>query len=92
MLESLNKTKNTEENKKLLQLIKSGSVDLEKEIKEMSKDEMKNENPYEIVDVVKKILQFNRQKQQGQGLKISTPDQMLSRLPITLPQLQARNN
>ena len=29
-----------------------------------------------------------RRNQQGQGLKILTPDQMLSRLPITLAQLQ----
>ena len=33
-----------------------------------------------------------RRKQQGQGLKILTPDQMLSRLPITLAQLKAGNN
>ena len=31
-------------------------------------------------------------KQQGQGLKILTPQQMLSRLPILLAQLQAGNN
>ena len=28
----------------------------------------------------------------GQGLKILTPNQMLSRLPICLAQLKARNN
>ena len=28
----------------------------------------------------------------GQGLKILTPEQMLSRLPISLAQLKARNN
>ena len=33
-----------------------------------------------------------RRNQQGQGLKILTPDQMLSRLPITLAQLKAENN
>ena len=33
-----------------------------------------------------------RRNQQGQGLKILTPDQMLSRLPITLAQLKAGNN
>ena len=31
-------------------------------------------------------------KQEGQGLKILTPEQMLSRLPILLAQLQAGNN
>ena len=33
-----------------------------------------------------------RRNQPGQGLKILTPDQMLSRLPITLAQLKAGNN
>ena len=33
-----------------------------------------------------------RRNQQRQGLKILTPDQMLSRLPITLAQLKAGNN
>ena len=31
-------------------------------------------------------------EQPGQGLKILTPDQMLSRLPITLARLKAGNN
>ena len=31
-------------------------------------------------------------EQRGQGLKILTPSQMLSRLPITLAQLKAGNN
>ena len=30
----------------------------------------------------------NKQIQEGQGVKILTPDQMLSRLPITLAQLK----
>ena len=37
------------------------------------------------------ILEFNRQ-QQGKGLKILKPKQMLSRLPISLAQLKAGNN
>ena len=44
------------------------------------------------LDAVKKILDFHNQKQIGQGLKILTPDQMLSRLPITWAQLKAGNN
>ena len=44
------------------------------------------------MNIVEKILPFNRQNQEGQGLKILTPDQMLSRLPITLAQLKAGNN
>ena len=38
------------------------------------------------------ILKFNKQNQQGKGLKLFTPDQMLSRLPIILAQLKAGNN
>ena len=33
-----------------------------------------------------------RRNQPGKGLKILTPNQMLSRLPISLAQLQAGNN
>ena len=44
------------------------------------------------MDIVEKILEFNKQNQEGQGLKILTPNQMLSRLPITLAQLKAENN
>ena len=49
------------------------------------------ENPNEIVNIVEKVLEFNRQ-QSGQGLKILTPGQMLDRLPISLAQLNAWNN
>ena len=42
-----------------------------------------------IIDIVDNILYFN---QSGQGLKILTPNQMLSRLPISLAQLNAGNN
>ena len=45
-----------------------------------------------IVEIVEKILKFNEQNQQGKGIKILTPNQMLSRLPISLAQLQAGNN
>ena len=45
-----------------------------------------------ILEVVKDILKFNEQNQQGQGIKILTPNQMLNRLPISLAQLQAGNN
>ena len=44
------------------------------------------------MDTVEKILYFNNQNQKGQGLKILTPDPVLSRLPITLAQLKAGNN
>ena len=44
----------------------------------MSKNEIKNEKPNEIVDTVEKILDFNKRYQESEGLKIITPDQMLS--------------
>ena len=57
----------------------------------LKNDKLKSEENEKIIDVVEKILEFDRQKQ-GQGLKILTPNQMLSRLPITLAQLNAGNN
>ena len=57
----------------------------------MSEEEKEIKNPDEIVNLVENILEFNRQ-QQGQGLKILTPSQMLSRLPNSLAQLKAGNN
>ena len=46
----------------------------------MPEDEKEIEKPDEIVDIVENILESNNQNQEGQGLKILTPDQMLSRL------------
>ena len=92
MLTLLNKTNDTEKNNKLVNLINSGLKDLKEEIKKMSKAEIEIEKPDEIVNIVEKILKFNEQNQQGQGLKILTPNQMLSRLPIALAQLKAGNN
>ena len=46
-----------------------------------------------IINIVELILYFNQLEQQKEeGLKIITPSQMLSRLPITLAQLKAGNN
>ena len=77
----------------LVNLISSGLKDLKEKIKKMSKAEIEIEKPDEIVNIVEKILKFNKQNQQkGQGIKILTPSQMLKRLPIALAQLQAGNN
>ena len=47
-----------------------------------------------IMNIVNKILDFSLKEriQRGQGLKHLTPNQMLSRLPISLLQLKSRNN
>ena len=60
----------------------------------MSADEKQIEQSDRILKITKEILNFNKeiQKQTGLVLKILTPDQMLSRLPITLAQLNAENN
>ena len=58
----------------------------------MGEEEKEIEKSNETIHVVEKVLEFNKQNQLGQGLKIPTPDQMLSRLPITLAQLKAGNN
>ena len=92
MYKVLYETNNDKEgNSKLVKIFKSGLEDLEKEIKEMSKEEIEIEKPYNIVKVVKKILEINKKNQQEKVLKILTPNQMLSRLPITLAQLKAGN-
>ena len=58
----------------------------------MSKDEKEIENPDKIIEIVKGMLNFNKQDQEGKGLKILTPNQLLNRLPITLAQLKTGNN
>ena len=83
MLKAVYNTVNKKENKDLINVITNGLSDLKDEIKEMSEYKIEIENPYKIVDIVEKILKFNRQNQERQGLKILTPDQILSRLPIS---------
>ena len=88
LLEQIKDSKNIPgKNKMLVSITESGLGDLKNEIKKMIEDEIKTEKPNEIVDIVEKILEFNEQ-QEGKGLKILTPSQMLSRLPISLAQLK----
>ena len=59
----------------------------------MSEEQREMEKPDKILKIVEEILDFNnKQNQIGKGLKILTPNQMLSRLPISLTQLKAGNN
>ena len=90
VLKNFKKSKtNLERNKIEVSMIRNGN--LKKEIENMSKEEEEIEKPNVIIDIVENLLKFNRQ-QQGQGLKILTLNQMLSRLPISLAQLKAGNN
>ena len=73
-------------------MIESGLIGLMHETEKISELEIKIEKPYEIEDIVEKILDFNQQYQQGQWLNILTPNQMLRRLAIFFAQLKAGNN
>ena len=92
MTKQLYKIKNKKENNELVELIKVRWSNLIDEIEKMSEDEKETEKPDKILKIVEEILIVNRKKQSGGGLKILTPNQMLSRLPITLVQLKAGNN
>ena len=50
----------------LVNVIKSGLTNLKKEIQNMGDEEKETEKPNEIIDVVEKTLEFNKQNQQGQ--------------------------
>ena len=92
MLKYLHQANDRGKNDKLVSVIISGLEDLKKKIREMSEEEREIEKPDKIVKIVKKILKFNKEKQKGQSLKVLTPSQIFSRLPISLAQLKAGNN
>ena len=46
----------------------------------------------DVLDLVSEESAAQRKNQQGKGLKILTPNQMISRIPISLAQLKAGNN
>ena len=92
LAKTLYEIKDKKKNNDLVELIKIRWSNLKDEIGKMSEDEKKIEKPDKILKIVEEILEFNKQNQSGKGLKILTPNQMLSRLPITLAQLKAGNN
>ena len=92
MLMYLVKTNDKTKNNEVVKVINNGFKDLKEEIKKMSEAEIEIEDPELIVEISEKILKFNEQQQQsGKGLQTLTPQQMLSRLPMTLAQLKAGN-
>ena len=94
MAKKLFEIKDKKKNNDFVEEIKNRWSKLKDEIKKMSEDEKENKKPDKILKIFEEILNFNnnRQNQEGEGLKILTPNQMLSRLPITLAQLKAGNN
>ena len=55
-------------------------------------DKLKIKENEKIIDIAERTLELNSENQLGKGLKILTPNQMLSRLPIFLAQLKAGYN
>ena len=74
------------------------------DIKNMSEDKVENRKLNYLRDLVRTIIDTNQKldekseeeatqrRQKEQGLKILTPQQMITRLPILLAQLKAGNN
>ena len=60
MLKKLYETKDKKENNELVNVIKSGLIDLEDKIKKMSKKEIEIETPDKILKIDEKILEFNK--------------------------------
>ena len=58
------------------------------------KDKKIDEQPdtTDMPELESEVSAEQKRNQQGQGLKILTPDQMLSRLSISLAQIKAGNN
>ena len=87
------KNVNDEINKNMVESINKNLNKMEKIIKYLPENKtFKIEENKKMIDIVERILELNSEKQLGLGLKILTPNQMLSRLPITLAQLKAGNN
>ena len=96
MAKKLLELKDKKKSNYFVEEIKNRWSKLKDEVKEIYEhghlDDGKLERLDNIVKIVKGILNFNKQNQQGKGLKILTPNQMLRRLPMTLAQLKAGNN
>ena len=94
LAKKLYEIKNENKNLELVKAIKNNWSHLKDEIKKISEDEKRTEQPDQMLEIVEKVPDFNEQirKQQGSELKILTRNQMLSRLPISLAQFKAGNN
>ena len=63
------KTKDKKKNNELVKKIKNRWSNLKDETEKMSKEEIENEKPDDILGIINEILDFNKeiQKQQGSG-------------------------
>ena len=93
MYKNLNKTINSEENKAEVDAIKDDSANLMETFKSSPKSDSKNiRNTNNMQEIIEGILEYTQLNQSEQGLKVLTPNQMLSILPISLAQLKAGND
>ena len=92
MLSKLN-NKRDQTNKDQVYLTEKTLTNIKNIVKNVPKDNpLKTEENEKIIDIVERIFELNSENQLGLGLKILTPNQMLSRLPISLARLKAGNN
>ena len=83
MYKNLSETIDSEENKAQVNAIKNNLANLMELIKSSpTSDANKIINRNNMQRIIERILEFNQLSQSGQGLKILTPSQILSRLPI----------
>ena len=93
MCKNLTKTTGSEKSKAQVNTIKDRLANLMEKFKSNpTSDARKIKNRNNMLNIVELTLHFNQLNQLKKGLKILTPTQMLSRLPISLAQLKAGNN
>ena len=93
MAKKLFETNDEKKISELVEKINNRWSNLRDKTEKISKEEIKNEKPDDILGIVNEIFDFNKEIQkQGSDLKIQTPNQMLTRLPISLAQLKEGNN
>ena len=74
-----------DQNKDQVYFINKQLTKIKKIVKNVHEDRRsKIEEDEKIIDIIERILDLNNENQLGERLKILTPDQMLSILPITL--------
>ena len=85
--------KSSKENRAQVNAIENRLNNLIETLKSSPKcyEKKKKKNRNNMLEIFELLLYFNRQNQAGQGLRILTPNQILSRLPISLAQLKVGN-
>ena len=91
MHKNLNKTIDLEENEAQVNGIKDKLANLMEVFKSIpTSDTKKIRKRNNMQEIVECIIDFNQLNQSGQGLKILTPKQILSRLPIFFSSIKSR--